>query len=193
VICIKAGPPTRRETAPRKAHFSRATGDIMQLTVRSNHAMRLLMYCALNAGRVAPVGEIARVCNMSEAHLAKIAHKLAALGVVETVRGRGGGVRLAMAPEKISVGMIVRATERGPCLTECLEPETNTCPLVQACRFREILLRALEAFYGVLEGYTLADLIAQGEDLRALMDLPALDASAMRLAPPRNRHAVDAR
>jgi Rrf2 family nitric oxide-sensitive transcriptional repressor len=157
----------------------------MQLTIRSNHAMRLLMYCALNAGRVAPVGEIARVCNMSEAHLAKIAHKLAGLGVVETVRGRGGGVRLAMPPEKVNIGMIVRATERGPCLTECLDVEGNTCPLVEACRFRDILLRALDAFYGVLEGYTLADLVAQGDDLRRLMELPAVEPAPMRLAPPR--------
>ncbi len=158
----------------------------MQLTVRSNHAMRLLMYCALNDGRVAPVGEIARVCNMSEAHLAKIAHKLAGLGVVETVRGRGGGVRLAMAPEAINIGMIVRATERGPCLTECLYADANTCPLVTECRFRDILLRALDAFYGVLEGYTLEDLITRGEGLRALMKLPPDATDGMRLAPQRH-------
>ena len=143
----------------------------MHLTIRSNHAMRLLMYCALNHGRVAPVAEIARACNMSEAHLGKIANTLAGLGFVETLRGRGGGVRLARAPEQILVGAVVRRTEMGPCLTECLDPETNTCPLTAACRFRTILGRALEAFLNVLDGYTLADLVVGGDELRQLMGI----------------------
>jgi Rrf2 family nitric oxide-sensitive transcriptional repressor len=143
----------------------------MHLTIRSNHAMRLLMFCALNHGRVAPVAEIARACNMSEAHLGKIANTLAGMGFVETLRGRGGGVRLAQPADKILVGAVVRRTEMGPCLTECLEPETNTCPLASACRFRTILGRALEAFLNVLDGYTLADLVVGGDELRNLMGI----------------------
>ena len=143
----------------------------MQLTVRSNHAMRLLMFCALAEGRVTPVAEIARACNMSEAHLAKIAQRLAAIGVVETLRGRAGGVRLARPARRINVGEVVRATEFGACLVECLSPESNTCPLVSACRFRGIVGRALEAFLAVLDGYTLADLVAEGDELAALMGL----------------------
>lgn len=143
----------------------------MQLTVRSNHAMRLMMYCAVNEGRIAPVGEIARACNMSESHLGKIANALAAEGFVETVRGRGGGVRLARPAAEINVGAIVRLTEIGGCFLECLRPETNTCPLTPACRFRSIVGRALEAFLSVLDGYTLADLVAEPEPLRALMGL----------------------
>ena len=104
----------------------------MHLTVRSNHAMRLMMYCAMKQGRIAPVSEIARACNMSEAHLAKIANHLAGAGFVETLRGRGGGVRLTRAPADISVGAVVRSTEMSACLIECLDLETNTCPLVSA-------------------------------------------------------------
>lgn len=143
----------------------------MHLTTRSNHAMRLLMYCALSQNRVTPVAEIARACNMSEAHLGKIANTLAGLGFVETLRGRGGGVRLARPAERIQVGAVVRATEMGPCLTECLDPATNTCPLLEACRFRTILGRALEAFLNVLDGYTLADLVVGGNELRDLMGM----------------------
>lgn len=150
----------------------------MHLTIRSNHAMRLLMYCALNHGRVAPVGEIARACNMSEAHLGKIANTLAGLGFVETLRGRGGGVRLARPADQILVGAVVRKTEMGPCLTECLRPETNTCPLTPACRFRTIIGRAVEAFLNVLDGYTLADLVAGGDDLRRLMGIEPMRLSA---------------
>jgi len=148
----------------------------MQLTIRSNHAMRLMMFCAVNRGRVAPVAEIARACNMSEAHLGKIAHALASHGFVETVRGRHGGVRLARPPAELNVGEIVRATEFGRCLVECLDPETNTCPLVEACRFRSIIGRALEAFLRVLDGYTLADLVAEPEGMRLAMGLPDPDA-----------------
>ena len=143
----------------------------MQLTVRSNHAMRLMMYCALNEGRLAPVSEIARACNMSEAHLAKIANRLAAHGFVETVRGRGGGVRLARKPEDLSVGAVVRTTEMGACLIECLDLENNTCPLIGACKFRGVVSRALEAFLAVLDDCTLAELIEDGDDLKQLMGL----------------------
>ena len=125
----------------------------MHLTVRSNHAMRLMMYCAMKPGRIAPVGEIARACNMSEAHLAKIANRLSTAGFVETVRGRGGGVRLARAPADICVGAVVRSTE------------------MSACKFRGVVQRALQAFLGVLDECSLADLIDEGDDLRALMGL----------------------
>lgn len=143
----------------------------MQLTVRSNHAMRLMMYCALNGQGLTPVSEIARACNMSEAHLAKIANRLAANGFVETVRGRGGGVRLAADPAALSVGAVVRTTEMGACLIECLDLENNTCPLIGACKFRGVVGRALEAFLAVLDEVTLADLVADGDDLKALMGI----------------------
>ena len=143
----------------------------MHLTIRSNHAMRLLMYCGLNHGRVTPAAEIARACNSSEAHLGKIANWLAQQGYVETVRGRGGGVRLVRAPSEISVGEIVRGTETGSCIVECHDAETNTCPLRDACKFRGVLEGAMGAFLKVLDTYTLADLIEDGDDLRRLMGL----------------------
>ncbi|MFT6772837.1 MAG: Rrf2 family nitric oxide-sensitive transcriptional repressor [Paracoccaceae bacterium] len=146
----------------------------MHLTVRSNHAMRLMMYCALNDGRIAPVAEIARACNMSEAHLAKIANRLAAGGFVETLRGRGGGVRLARKADAISVGAVVRATETGAILLECFDLTTNTCPLVSACKFRGLVRTALDAFLAVLDRATLADMIEGGHDMSALMGLPRL-------------------
>jgi Rrf2 family nitric oxide-sensitive transcriptional repressor len=157
-LSIRATPQRRREAT-------------VQLTLRSNNAMRLMMYCAINDGRLAPVGEIARACNMSESHLGKIANVLAADGFVETVRGRGGGVRLARPPSEINIGAVVRRTEIGACFLECLDPKTNTCPLVEACRFRTIVGHALSAFLAVLDGYTLADLVAEPEGLRAALGL----------------------
>lgn len=155
----------------------------MQLTVRSNHAMRLMMYCAVNDDEVTPVADIARSCNMSEAHLAKIAHVLASHGFLETVRGRRGGVHLARPASEINVGAIVRATEFGRCLVECLDPETNTCPLINVCRFRSIIGRALEAFLTVLDGYTLADLVVGRDELRAVMGFQDEAGAAGKTSP----------
>lgn len=143
----------------------------MQLTLRSNHAMRLVMYCAVNKDRVAPVAEIARACNMSETHLAKIANKLAGLGFVETLRGRAGGVRLAQPAEQLNVGAIVRASEVGRCLVECLSPDTNHCPLTEVCQFRDVVIEALEAFLSVLDRYTVADLVRDKGAMRRALGL----------------------
>lgn len=143
----------------------------MQITQRTNNAMRLVMYCALIGDRVAPVSEIAHACNMSETHLSKIAHLLAGFGFITTVRGRAGGVKLARPPEELNVGQIARKTECGPPLVECMELTTNSCPLVEACRFRPVLARSLEAFFSVLDEYTVADLIAEPAELRRAMNI----------------------
>lgn len=141
--------------------------------------MRLMMFCALNAGKVTPVSQIAQAGNMKQAHLAKIANTLAADGFIETVRGRRGGVRLARPAASISVGAIIARTEVGAGFVECVDRATNTCPLIDCCRFRSALDRALAAFIAVLDEYTLADLVAGGEQLRRALGLPpVVDAGA---------------
>lgn len=89
------------------------------------------------------------------------------------MRRRGGGVRLARAPEEIALGAVGRGTEMNACLIACLDLETNTCPLVSACKFRGAVRRALNTFPAVLDDCTLADLIEEGGDLRALTCLHA--------------------
>jgi Rrf2 family nitric oxide-sensitive transcriptional repressor len=133
--------------------------------------MRLLMYCAMAPQQPIPVSRIARACNVSEAHLAKIAHFLATHGFVETLRGRGGGVRLARPAEEINLGAVLRATESGPLLTQCGATGTDACPLTPACRFRNILGEALDAFLSVLDRRTLADLTVNNPALRSAVGL----------------------
>lgn len=124
---------------------------------------------------MAPVVEIARACNMSESHLGKIASHLSSLGFVEILRGRRGGVRLARPAAELNVGEIVRASEFGVCLVECLDPDTNTCPFIEVCRFRTIIGQALEAFLAVLDGYTVADLVTGRTELRDAMGLGQME------------------
>jgi Rrf2 family nitric oxide-sensitive transcriptional repressor len=132
----------------------------MQLTRYSDYSFRVLIYLALAPGRLVTIEEIARRYGISKAHLTKVVHQLGRGGYVETVRGRGGGLRLARPPEEIGVGELVRATEGGLALVECLGPR-GECPIVPACGLRPVLQEALAAFLAVLDGYTLADLVAR--------------------------------
>jgi Rrf2 family nitric oxide-sensitive transcriptional repressor len=101
----------------------------MRLTSYTNYSMRILMYCALHAGETVTIAEVARDFAISRAHLLKAARRLGQLGYLQTTRGRSGGVQLAMAPQEISVGEVVRALENADDFVECFNPETNTCRL----------------------------------------------------------------
>ena len=146
----------------------------MQLTHFSNYAIRTLMYCALKPGQVCRVRDIAGAYGISEHHLMKVVQTLGQMGLIDTLRGRGGGIRLARDPHDIVIGQVLRVTEGNLNLAECFDAETNTCPLRPACRFKAALSRALEAFFLVLEGYTLADFVCHPQELAALLSLEAV-------------------
>ncbi|TVQ33216.1 MAG: Rrf2 family transcriptional regulator [Geminicoccaceae bacterium] len=143
----------------------------MHLNTFTNYAIRLLMYCALKGDDIAKTRDVAAAYGISENHLTKVAQQLAAAGFIKTLRGRGGGLRLAKRPEDISIGAVVRATEGNLCLVECFDPATNTCPLAGVCRFNHALRRALDGFFLVLDGYTLADLVVEPQRLRPILGL----------------------
>jgi Rrf2 family nitric oxide-sensitive transcriptional repressor len=140
----------------------------MRLTMRTNLAMRVLMFCAVNTGVTVRKQDIAASCNASENHLAQVIHLLAQKGYLRTVRGRGGGVRLGRAAETIRVGEVFRAFEADLPFAECFA-EGNTCPLAGACQLRCVLTEALAAFYGTLDRVTLRDLVAGNNPLGALL------------------------
>lgn len=141
----------------------------MRLTRHTDNALRLLTFLALDPEHAVPAGEIARRMRMSEDHLVKVIGRLAALGYVETRRGRMGGVRLAVAASKVRVGQVVRETEDNLALVECFNPETNQCPIAPACALATALDRALSAFLAVLDDLTLADLAAHPRQLARLI------------------------
>lgn len=143
----------------------------MRLTTRTNLAMRTLMFCAVNPDRYVRKHEIAEACNASENHLAQVVNTLAQLGFIDTQRGRSGGMRLARAMDKISVGQVCRAFETGAPFTECFDPDVNTCPLSGCCRLRKALVQALEAFYSSLDRVSLAELVQDNVPLEHLLFL----------------------
>ncbi len=143
----------------------------MRLTQHSNYAMRLLMYCALKPDQPVRLAEIAEAYDISCHHLNKIAQRLAHVGAIHAIRGRNGGIRLAKDPKDINVGEILRQTEENLVIVECFAETTNTCPLINECKFRKLLQQALVAFLDVLDAHTLEDLISHPECLKPLLGL----------------------
>lgn len=144
----------------------------MRLTTKTNLAARVLMACAMNAGRMLRTAEIAAVSNASLNHLLQVVNGLQAHGFIETQRGRHGGLRLARPPERISMGAVFRVFEAGHPFAECFDGESNTCPLSKECRLRSYIARALEAFYHELDMVTLDDLTRGNCGLEALLNVP---------------------
>ena len=141
----------------------------MRITKRTNIAVRLLMYCALNKGRLVTKSEIAQRCNISENHLAQVVNQLSQLGFLKTQRGRNGGLNLSRSADEICIGDVFRQVEGGLPMVECFADVDNTCPLVEACRLRDALTRAGEAFYGALDGVTLESLTCDNFDLQRIL------------------------
>ncbi len=143
----------------------------MRLTTRTNLAMRALMFCAVNDGRLVRKADIARLCNVSENHLALVIHLLGQKGFLQTVRGRKGGMRLARPAREIRVGEVFRALEADVPFVECFAGGAGDCPLRGACRLSAALEAAVEAFYAALDRVTLADLSCDNSALEAILRL----------------------
>ena len=135
----------------------------MRLTNFSDYALRVLLFAAARKDTLITIEETARVYGISRAHLMKVVNQLTRSGFLKAVRGRSGGVELAMRPNKIRLSDVVRATEPDFALVECFG-SGNCCVITQRCRLRGVLNEALAAFIATLERYTLEDLLLNPED-----------------------------
>ncbi|MBK7003891.1 MAG: Rrf2 family transcriptional regulator [Burkholderiales bacterium] len=134
----------------------------MRLTQWTDYTLRVLMYCAACQHREQPVTitEIAQNYGISRSHLTKIVQELAAQKLLETTRGRGGGMRLKKPAHEIHLGDVVRATESDFTMVECFDPANNQCRLSLHCGLKGVLSQAMQAYFLVLDKVTLADLVA---------------------------------
>jgi Rrf2 family nitric oxide-sensitive transcriptional repressor len=153
----------------------------MRLTTYTDFTLRALIYLALNRQRLVRIADIAKAYAISENHLMKVVHQLGLAGYVETIRGKKGGLRLALPPEAINIGEVVRRMEPDLALVPCFEP-TGICRIRPACVLKGLLGEALDAFLAVLDRKTLADLV---QPQARLADLLAL-------TPPRRGKAPGA-
>jgi Rrf2 family transcriptional regulator, nitric oxide-sensitive transcriptional repressor len=142
----------------------------MRLTQWTDYTLRVLMYCAQHQGRENPITitEIAEHHGISRSHLTKIVQELAAQSLLDTTRGRGGGMRLARPANNIQLGTVVRATERDFTMVECFDPAQNQCCLDPRCGLKGVISRAMQAYFEVLDGVTLAELVTQPRNTVAL-------------------------
>ncbi|MCW5611544.1 MAG: Rrf2 family transcriptional regulator [Rubrivivax sp.] len=134
----------------------------MRLTTMTDYALRLLMYVARQPERLCTIGEVAAAYGISEAHLMKVTHHLGRAGFLETVRGKGGGMRLALPPRDINLGAVVRSIEPDFALVECFDSGSSGCTLTGDCRLAGVISGALGAFLAHLDRHTLADLLRGG-------------------------------
>jgi Rrf2 family nitric oxide-sensitive transcriptional repressor len=142
----------------------------MRLTIGTDYALRTLIHLGASEGRLATIAEIAATFDISEAHLMKIVNRLGRLGYVATMRGKGGGIRLARPPGEIVIGMVVRETEEDLAVMGCLA-RSGFCRIESCCVLRQALGEATRAFLNVLDGYTLADLLTPGRRLAQSLGL----------------------
>lgn len=154
----------------------------MRLTLHTDYALRLLMLLAAEPSDLHTIEEVARRYRISRNHLMKVVQTLAQAGLIDSLRGRGGGLRLGRPAGSINLGAVVRATEDSFALVECFDRVSNRCVVAPACGLRGPLEEALQAFLGVLDRYSLADLIKNPGSLRRMKRLLA-DAQMIEIRP----------
>lgn len=142
----------------------------MNLTRYTDYGLRVLTYLALlPEEKLTNVDELSEIYGISRNNLNKIVHQLSKEGVVQTKKGKGGGLKLALLPEQINLGDMLMLMESSMQLVDCTKPE---CSILPACRLKGILVEATNAFINVLKQYTLADLVAENNhELRVILDL----------------------
>jgi Rrf2 family nitric oxide-sensitive transcriptional repressor len=156
----------------------------LRLTLSTDYALRLLMYLALKPDQLATAKEASEAFGISRTHLMKVAPNLVQGGFVESVKGRGGGLRLKRRAEEIRVGDVIRSTEEafdGFRIVECFNPARNSCRITGSCRLRGVLREALDAYMNVLDRSTLADLAAPDAPLRDILGISVRQPAAEAL------------
>jgi Rrf2 family transcriptional regulator, nitric oxide-sensitive transcriptional repressor len=150
----------------------------MKLTAFTDYSLRVLIYLAADAGRRATISEIVSAFGVKENHLTKVVHFLGKRGWISTIRGNGGGIVLARKPHDIGVGQVVRDTEGMVQPAECFEAGGGNCAISGCCRLRGVLAEAVDAFYTVLDRYTLADLAGNPQAIVRVLGIQRAAAQA---------------
>jgi Rrf2 family nitric oxide-sensitive transcriptional repressor len=122
----------------------------VRLNQASDFALRILMLLA-KEDEPMTVEEIARRLHLVKSHVMKIIAKLVSAGLLQSIRGRSGGISLARKPEAIFVGEAVRAVENDFAVVECMKNEASSCVFAHDCKLRLVMHEARAAFLDVLD------------------------------------------
>lgn len=129
----------------------------MRISKVTSHALRVLQDCAAAAPEPVRAAEIADRQRITEYNVQKIVAVLAQAGFLKTTRGRNGGIRLAVRPEEINLGKLIRVTEQPNVEADCFGDVD--CALRPMTPINRIFDEAYRGFVGVLDQYSLADLM----------------------------------
>lgn len=141
----------------------------MHMTLHTDYALRMLIYIGTRRDENCTVNEVASAYTLSHNHLLKVALTLRRAGFIETMRGRLGGIRLAMTPDLINIGSVVRTIEDDFELVECLG--NGHCAISPVCRLKGIFADALQAYLSVLDKYTLQDVVRNRRGLATYLGI----------------------
>ncbi|MDF2154712.1 nitric oxide-sensing transcriptional repressor NsrR [Vibrio sp. CAU 1672] len=138
----------------------------MQLTSFTDYGLRTLIFLAsLPKEELTSITEVTALFGVSRNHMVKVINRLGQLGYVHTVRGKNGGIRLMQSPDTISVGSVVRDLEP----LELVNCAVDFCHITPACRLKEKLAAAKQAFLAELDSCTIADLLSDNHELLILL------------------------
>lgn len=144
----------------------------MRLTAFTDYCLRTLIFVALKGEDLTTIDELADHHKVNRNHLVKVVFRLGQLGYLQTSRGKRGGIRLASAASTLSLGKLVRQTEQDFALVECFPGRDCLCVIEPACVLKSALRAALDAFFNVLDQYTIADLAQPSRNLAQLLGVP---------------------
>ena len=145
----------------------------MKLTAFTDYSLRVLIFLATDTNRRVTIAEISGSFGISENHLVKVVHFLGKQGWIDTARGKGGGLRLAMPAAQVNVGKVVRDTEGLAVPAECFSEHGGDCVIDGCCRLKGVLGEAVSAFYAVLDRHTLADISRNRQALGRVLKIHA--------------------
>jgi len=142
----------------------------MRLTQFTDFSLRTLMFLAMKDDELSTVSEISQAYDISRNHLVKVTHNLSKEGLIESFKGKGGGIRLAKDPSEINIGKVVAKLEADTILVECMG-DLGNCKIDPACKLKNVLGKAKKSFYAVLEAYTLKDMVKNKNQLSLMLDI----------------------
>lgn len=141
----------------------------MQLTQFTDHSLRTLIYVAIRNGRTCTITEIAESYNISRNHLMKVVHRLSQLGILKTLRGKGGGLLLNTDPKQLNLGELIEKLEPHFFMVECFDVTNGKCVITPACQLKHVLHEATSNFIQTLQKYTLQDVIKNKTELSQIL------------------------
>ncbi len=143
----------------------------MRLSPRTEGAMRILIFTGVHRDREVRIREIADAYHMPLEPLEEAHSLLTELGLIRPDGSDGEGLRLAVEPDEIRVGWLIRHTEDDLSLVECFDRAENTCPITPACMLRHIFHEARSQFLRTLDGFTVADCLASPRRAHAFVHM----------------------